>query len=54
LALDGPETDDKVLAINEIQVALDPRIEDHSKDLTLDFKPETESFVIVGNNSDCC
>jgi hypothetical protein len=54
LALDEPDAEDKVIAINEILVALDPRIEDHSQQLTLDFKPETGSFVIEGNNSDCC
>lgn len=54
LALDEPEAEDKVVLINEIQVAFDPNIEGYTEDLTLDFDKQTNGLVLLGNESDCC
>ncbi|MGG7620621.1 hypothetical protein [Bacillus coreaensis] len=42
------------MTINEIQVAIDPHIEDHIGDLILGLNEERTAFVLVGNESDCC
>jgi Fe-S cluster assembly iron-binding protein IscA len=54
LSLDGPEDNDKVITINEIQVAIDPDIEPFTGDLTLEFNKETNGLVLLGNESNCC
>lgn len=54
LALDEPEENDKVVTINEIQVAIDSEIESYTENLTLDFNPETNVLVLAGNESNCC
>jgi len=54
LALDEPESDDKVVTINEIQVAIDIMIEDHIEGLILGLNEERNAFVLVGNENDCC
>lgn len=54
LALDEPEKDDKVVTINDIQVAIDEMIEDHIEGLILGLNEERTAFVLVGNESDCC
>lgn len=53
MALDEPELEDKVIFINEIQVSLDPELEEYTKDLTLDFDKYRESLVLLGSNSGC-
>ena len=54
LSLDGSEDNDKVVTINEIKVAIDPSIESHIENLTLDFSKEANGLVLVGNESNCC
>jgi Fe-S cluster assembly iron-binding protein IscA len=54
LALDEPEENDKVVTINEIQVAIDADIEPFTSDLTLEFNKEANGLVLLGNESDCC
>lgn len=54
LALDEPESEDKITTINEIQVAIDPQIEEHLEGLTLDFDKSQNGLVLLGNESDCC
>lgn len=54
LALDEPKQEDTVTTINEIQVAIDSAIEAYTDGLTLDFNKDRNSFVLVGNQSDCC
>jgi Fe-S cluster assembly iron-binding protein IscA len=54
LALDEPEADDKLVIINEVQVAIDPQIEPYTEGLTLDFNKEVNGLVLLGNESDCC
>lgn len=54
LALDEPEAEDKIVTINEIQVAIDPNIEAHTDDLKLILNEETNGLELVGNESDCC
>lgn len=53
LALDEPESEDKVVFINEIQVALNPDLEEYTKDLILDYDKYRESLVLLGNVSGC-
>jgi Fe-S cluster assembly iron-binding protein IscA len=52
--LDKPDNNDKVVTINEIQVAIDPDIEPYTEDLTLDFSQEANGLVLLGNESNCC
>lgn len=54
LSLDGPENNDKVVTINEIQVAIVPDIEPFTGGLTLDFNQEANGLVLLGNESNCC
>jgi len=54
LALDEPDDNDKVITINEIQVAIDPDIEPYTGDLTLEFNQEANGLVLLGNESNCC
>lgn len=54
LALDEPDENDNVLTINEVLVAIDPDIEPYTDNLTLDFSPESNGLVLLGNESDCC
>jgi Fe-S cluster assembly iron-binding protein IscA len=54
LALDEPDEKDHVVTINDIMVAIDPDIEPHTENLTLDFSQEANGLVLVGNESDCC
>jgi hypothetical protein len=42
-----------VVVINEIQVSLDPDLEEYTKDLTLDYDKFRESLVLLGNDSGC-
>ncbi|MEH6908602.1 MULTISPECIES: iron-sulfur cluster biosynthesis family protein [Neobacillus] len=52
--MDKPDDNDKVVTINEIQVAIDPDIEPYTEGLTLDFNQEANGLVLVGNESNCC
>ncbi|MBT2659319.1 hypothetical protein J7E81_29770 [Bacillus sp. ISL-18] len=52
--MDKPDDNDKVVTINEIQVAIDPDIEPYTSDLTLDFNQEANGLVLLGNESNCC
>ncbi|WP_318503901.1 hypothetical protein [Bacillus sp. T3] len=54
LSLDEPDEMDKILLINEIQVAIDPNIEAHAQTLTLDVNQEGKALVLLGNESNCC
>jgi Fe-S cluster assembly iron-binding protein IscA len=54
LALDGPDKNDVVVTINEIQVAIDPDVEPYTEDLTLDYDQENNGLMLVGNESSCC
>lgn len=54
LALDEPENNDKIVTINEIQVAIDPDIESFTDGLTLEFNQEANGLVLSGNESSCC
>ena len=54
LALDEPEAEDKVITINEIQVAIDPNIESYTEALVLDLDKQMNGLVLRGNDSDCC
>jgi Fe-S cluster assembly iron-binding protein IscA len=54
LALDEPDENDKVVTINEVQVAIDPDIEPYTDNLTLDFIQEANGLVLLGNESNCC
>jgi hypothetical protein len=53
LALDEPESDDKVVVINEIQVAMESDLEEYTLDLTLEFDRYRESFYWSGNDFGC-
>jgi hypothetical protein len=39
--------------MNEIQVSLDPELEEYTKDLSIDFDPYRQSLVLLGNDSGC-
>jgi hypothetical protein len=39
--------------INEIQVSLDPELEEYTKGLTLEYDKYRESLVLLGNDSGC-
>ena len=54
MALDEPEAEDKVITINEIQVAIDPNIESYTEALVLDLDKQMNGLVLRGNDSDCC
>jgi Fe-S cluster assembly iron-binding protein IscA len=54
LALDGPDKNDVVVTVNEIQVAIDPDIEPFTGSLTLDFDKENNGLMLLGNESNCC
>jgi hypothetical protein len=54
LALDGPEDDDIIVTINEIQVAIDPVIKPNTEDLILDLSGDKTGLVLLGNTGNCC
>jgi Fe-S cluster assembly iron-binding protein IscA len=54
LALDEPDENDKVITINEIQVAIDPDIAPFTENLTLEFNQDANGLVLLGNESNCC
>lgn len=53
LALDEPELEDKLLFINEIQVALDRDLEEYTVDLVLDFDHYRGGLILSGNDYGC-
>jgi Fe-S cluster assembly iron-binding protein IscA len=54
LSLDEADKNDKVLIINEVQVAIESDIEPYTENLTLDFNQEMNGLVLLGNESNCC
>lgn len=52
LALDEPEAEDSVLMINEIQVAIEPGLEDYSEGVLLEYDKRRNGLVLIGSN-DC-
>lgn len=53
MALEEPEAEDKVLKINEIQVAIDPQLEDDVKELVIEYDRGRNAIVLSGNESEC-
>ena len=53
LALDGPDKNDIVVTINEIQVAIDPDIEPFTDGLTLGYDKENNGLMLLGNENNC-
>lgn len=53
LALDEPESDDKVIIENEIQVAYENSIEPYAEELVLEYDEVREGLVLIGNESYC-
>ncbi|MCG8397496.1 adhesin [Bacillus atrophaeus] len=53
LSLDSPETEDKISIVNGIQVAIDQRVIEMTRDLTLDRKGN-QLALIGGSDSGCC
>lgn len=53
MALDEPNENDKVLTINEIQVAIDPQIIAEADDLVVEYDAGRNAIVLSGNESEC-
>ncbi|WP_456274656.1 hypothetical protein [Bacillus sp. AK031] len=43
-----------MVTINKITVAIDPKVESATENLTLDFNEEANGLTLTGNESDCC
>jgi len=55
LTLSEQQEDDKVEIINGINVSVDKRVVDATKNITLDFKgTEEDGGLIFQNNNSCC
>lgn len=56
LALDEPHEIDQVHQINDIQVSIDPRIAEHVKNSTLDYRKSFfgNRLVLSGGNPSSC
>ena len=52
MALDEPKEEDKIKIINEIQVAIEPLVEEEIDDLVVEYDKSTNSFVLSGHD-DC-
>jgi Fe-S cluster assembly iron-binding protein IscA len=52
LALDEPESNDIIVEINNIRVAIDPNVEPYTEGLTLDYL--NGGLALLGNESDGC
>lgn len=52
MALDEPREEDKVSIINEIQVAIEPLIEEEIEDVVVEFDHRRNAIVLTGND-DC-
>jgi Fe-S cluster assembly iron-binding protein IscA len=53
MALDEPNENDKVLTINEIQVAIDAQIIAETDDLVVEYDEGRNAIVLSGNESEC-
>jgi len=51
VALDEPQPDDHVEVINQIQVAIDPYLEEYTEELVLDYIQERKTFTFLGNGA---
>jgi hypothetical protein len=54
MALDEPEAEDKIIRVNEIQVAIEPNIIDHTNDVILDFDEKDQRIVFKRNQTEYC
>lgn len=54
MALEEPKTEDSTETINEILVAIDPKIEPNTKDLVLDISGDKKSLSLLGETGNCC
>ncbi len=52
MALDEPKEEDKITMINEIQVAIEPLIEEEIEDLVVEYDQRRNTIVLSGND-DC-
>jgi len=53
MALDEPRKDDKVIVINEIQVAIESIIADDIDGLVVEYDHGRHAIVLSGNDDDC-
>ncbi|MED3551395.1 hypothetical protein [Cytobacillus praedii] len=53
MALDEPEKEDKVVIINDIQVAIDPQLEHEVNELVIEYDRGRNAIVLSGNESEC-
>lgn len=54
MALEEPEAEDSTVTINEILVAIDPRIEPNTEDLVLDISGDKKGLSLLGETGNCC
>jgi hypothetical protein len=54
MALDEPEEEDIIVTINEIKVAIDPKIKPNTEDLILDRSGNGKGISMLGNTGNCC
>lgn len=54
LALDEPHADDIIVNINDINVAIDPRIKPNTQDLILDRSGNGKGISLIGDTGNCC
>ena len=54
LALDEPQADDIIVNINDINVAIDPRIKPNTQDLILDRSGNGKGISMIGDTGNCC
>jgi hypothetical protein len=53
MALDEPDANDIVIMINEIQVAIDPQLENDVKELVIEYDRGRNAIVLSGNEGEC-
>lgn len=53
MALDEPRAEDKITIINDIQVAVEPLIEEEIEDLVVEYDQGRHAIVLSGNDDDC-
>ncbi|WP_313799145.1 hypothetical protein [Cytobacillus sp.] len=53
MALDEPEAEDKVIIMNDIQVAIDPQLEEDVKELVIEYDRGRNAIVLSGNEGEC-
>ncbi|MBM7663025.1 hypothetical protein JOC85_003851 [Bacillus mesophilus] len=54
MALDEPKAEDEVLTINEVLVAIEPKIKPNTDDLVLDLSGDKQGLSLMGNTGNCC